>query len=163
MHRFSFVRKPAAVFALAAAALLVAAGVAYATIPDANGVYTACRLKATGTIRLIDPSLGNQFGWGVESLSYPAAVQGSRRVALGFVYFTYLQPQPAPSCRFTYVGVPIWCLALTSGILPGFWICRRRARRPEGLCPNCGYDLRATPDRCPECGTVPGKAVAIST
>lgn len=37
--------------------VLATAGIAYATIPDSNGVYTACMLKDTGTIRLIDPSI----------------------------------------------------------------------------------------------------------
>ena len=31
---------------------------ASAVIPDGGGVYTACKLNATGTLRLIDPSLG---------------------------------------------------------------------------------------------------------
>ncbi len=37
--------------------LTLAAGIAYATIPDGGGVYTACMLKSLGTIRIIDPSL----------------------------------------------------------------------------------------------------------
>ncbi len=40
---------------LVLAAALVG-GVAWATIPSDGGVYTACKLNATGTIRLIDPS-----------------------------------------------------------------------------------------------------------
>ena len=42
--------------------------------------------------------------------------------------------------------------------LPALWLyrrIRRRATRLPGHCRACGYDLRATPDRCPECGAVP--------
>ncbi len=36
-------------------------------------------------------------------------------------------------------------------------LVKRRENRhiQEGRCLSCGYDLRATPDRCPECGSIP--------
>jgi hypothetical protein len=56
--------------------------------------------------------------------------------------------------------VPCWFVILVAGLMPGIWVFRKR--RGSGgigsLCPSCGYDLRATPERCPECGAVPEPA-----
>lgn len=65
--------------------------------------------------------------------------------------------------------LPYYFLVVVTALLPGLFIglflirtlfSRRRSNR--GLCAKCGYDLRATPERCPECGAVPPKVERVS-
>jgi hypothetical protein len=57
------------------------------------------------------------------------------------------------------IGVPFWLLCLLTAAPPlAFAASSRRkriqaARRKSRLCLSCGYDLRASTHRCPECGT----------
>ena len=51
--------------------------------------------------------------------------------------------------------VPHWGLTLACAVAPAISLhalLRARRRSPDGRCRRCGYDLRATPGRCPECG-----------
>jgi hypothetical protein len=54
--------------------------------------------------------------------------------------------------------VPVGCLLVLPAAWPTAWAwqySRQRLllrRRTAGQCVSCGYDLRATPGRCPECG-----------
>jgi hypothetical protein len=61
---------------------------------------------------------------------------------------------------WTEVLFPTWA-GIAALLLPmGLWAIlgwRQRRRIKAGCCVNCGYDLRASPERCPECGKGRGK------
>jgi hypothetical protein len=74
--------------------------------------------------------------------------------------FAYFKNARADSFLYTSsssaVFVPYWPLFVLTGLGPLLWLrarVRLRARRRRRQCLSCGYDLRASPDRCPECGT----------
>jgi hypothetical protein len=85
----------------------------------------------------------------------------------------YLDEHPSEGPLEGYYSLPVGggveftfgAVVFVSLLVPGFrvavWSQRATSARWErlyqsrrGLCPACGYDLRATPERCPECGRI---------
>ena len=72
------------------------------------------------------------------------------RSFLGFGYMSGTYNAP-----YRVFSAPYWFILIVTGAFPAAWWVKRRrvrARRREGRCLRCGYDLRATPGKCPECG-----------
>jgi hypothetical protein len=77
--------------------------------------------------------------------------------------FELIATTSRPRWGYFVLGVPFWALCVPPAIAAGWGVGRlylRRNRQGLGRCRQCGYDLRATPDRCPECGHVPTGAKA---
>ncbi|HEY7089832.1 MAG TPA: hypothetical protein VH518_17170 [Tepidisphaeraceae bacterium] len=100
------------------------------------------------------PHLG-EWQWNVNSNQNPLGT-----LRYGFIFDRDERGGPNSGYyRWMTIGVPLWLLAIFFAVCPTWWLVRelrrRAALRAVGRCKNCGYDLRATPDRCPECGLTP--------
>ena len=99
-------------------------------------------------------------GISYEDVSPRWKVFGFKRVRMVFVME---RGDTRPDMVLNAYCAPVWLLC-GAGMAPvlAALLRRRIAARHDGLCPRCGYDLRATPERCPECGAAVNKPVGVS-
>jgi hypothetical protein len=93
-----------------------------------------------------------------EELSRAVAAALKKRVPPGSmrnIVWRPIQPVSPTSAPLPRAELSFRQRIALSMVLPTAWLVvrvhRRRVKR-AGHCDDCGYDLRATPERCPECG-----------
>jgi len=82
---------------------------------------------------------------------------------LGFSYHKEFRTGRSDASMYRVAVIPAWLPIVSLLVLPIARISawnRQRMQLARGCCTRCGYDLRATPDRCPECGQASAKAQA---
>jgi len=111
------------------------------------------------------PAVGPDPPGGYQLLSHPPAdldlwYNARRSAGPPFTYFSWGGFGWLDDRGLRAVFAPAWFVCLAAAALAAWRFPRERRRRRidrrrrAGLCPACGYDLRATPERCPECGPV---------
>jgi hypothetical protein len=107
------------------------------------------------------PSLVISALLGFATLPFAWEAQYARDVQFHLVGDVYVRTPSKPAYPPEH-RVRAWLTVGLAATLPLLWsaagvsaaLRRRRAsaRIAHGQCAHCGFDLRATPDRCPECG-----------
>jgi hypothetical protein len=100
-----------------------------------------------------DVRIGSGF-WGRRGFAHDLTVTPATSLsAASLASFPTAPPGTILSRR---VSMPVWPMVALSLVLParaGLIVLRRRQRRRTMRCIACGYDVRASHERCPECGT----------
>jgi hypothetical protein len=119
-------------------------------------------------------AIGIQFEFGAPKPHPPGGPNGYVNTTgpyfLGFIWTNanWEWRNSATRWHSTTLGFPWWPIPAALLMHPLIralrWLEARRMARQRAMygpplpithCQICGYDLRATPNRCPECGTVP--------
>ena len=122
-------------------------------------------------VRLNDERYGPPGGFHVVSpqATYPAPRDPDRATRMGFALDTGQDPRHwLGRLKVQWLGVilPHGVAAALLAVWPAVWLARavrahrRWQRHRLGHCLSCGYDLRASPGRCPECGSEATAAAA---
>jgi len=127
-------------------------------ISTARGRFAVIRLKYLATLP------AERQGWHYK-VSDPGEVAANvsavaASTAGGLDFWRVRVTSEAHSDLQVFVAVlPLWLPFAVIAVMPLRWFQTMLLRRQSGLgiCPSCGYDLRATPNRCPECGTPAAK------
>ena len=102
---------------------------------------------------------GEPRGW--RASSWPLAPAASPRPQPGWWRhggFSYAIGGTQGGNVVRQLAAPFWAVSLGFALplaIAAVVTRRERRRAAAGGCAVCGYDLRATPERCPECGTAP--------